>query len=136
MRDIDRLSGEDFWRLILADPPELPAIERELRYTQFQAVDEMIERSCWAESLPKVVGGKGRPAQRLAALRAAYRDAHPNRPLRDFTRLTTLEYQLAEALEVVFPHIPDDANDLVRLAAAALEAADRKVCGLPSATVN
>jgi hypothetical protein len=44
-----------------------------LEGTQTEAVDEFIEQSCWSEDVPRFVGGKGTPAERREALRAAYR---------------------------------------------------------------
>jgi hypothetical protein len=62
------------WRLILSDDPtEIARLETELEGTQAEAVDHFIERSCWSLDLPEFVGGKGSPAERRAALRAAHK---------------------------------------------------------------
>ena len=62
------------WQLIFADDPaEIARLEALLEGTQTEAVDEFIEQSCWSEDVPQLVGGKGMPAERREALRAAYR---------------------------------------------------------------
>ena len=62
------------WQLIFADDPaEIARLEALLGGTQTEAVDEFIEQSCWGEDVPRFVGGKGTPAERREALRAAYR---------------------------------------------------------------
>jgi hypothetical protein len=71
---------QECWRLIDADDDELPALERDMQFTQVQAVDELIERSYWSVDLPHLMGGRGTHADRLRALRAAYRNAHSLRP--------------------------------------------------------
>jgi hypothetical protein len=99
MADAHDLIGDDFWRLINATDDELPEIERVLQFTQAQAVDQMIEHSCWSADLPNLVGGRGTPDARRDALRAAYRAAHPPEPTPDRSRLTPLEFELANALQ-------------------------------------
>jgi hypothetical protein len=60
--------------LIFADDPaEIARLEALLEGTQTEAVDEFIEQSYWSEDVPQFVGGKGTPAERREALRAAYR---------------------------------------------------------------
>lgn len=67
------LPTHPLWRLIFADnPADISRLETELEGTQAEAVDEMIERSCWAEDVPNLVGGKGTQAVRRSALRKAY----------------------------------------------------------------
>ena len=62
------------WQRIFADDPaEIARLEALLEGTQAEAVDEFIEQSCWSEDVPQLVGGKGTPAERREALRAAYR---------------------------------------------------------------
>lgn len=67
--------GEIAWQLILAnDPAEIARFEQIANVTRAEAVDRMIECSCWSVDVSAFVGGKGTPAERLAALRAAYAD--------------------------------------------------------------
>jgi hypothetical protein len=67
--------GEIAWQLILADDPaEIARFEQIAGATQTEAVDRMIERSCWSVDVSAFVGGKGTPVERLAALRTAYAD--------------------------------------------------------------
>lgn len=64
---------DPLWQLILTDnPAEIARLEAELEGTQAEAVNEMIEDSCWSDDLPKFVGGKGTAAERRSALRKAY----------------------------------------------------------------
>jgi hypothetical protein len=68
------------WLLIFADDPaDRGRLEAELEGTPAEAVDEMIEQSCWTQDVPDFVGGKGTAQQRLIGLRAAY--LANNRPL-------------------------------------------------------
>ena len=65
---------------ITDDPTIITQIERRLGTTQQQAVDEMIEVSHWSEHLPDYTGHRGSPAERLNALRTAYRAKREARP--------------------------------------------------------
>jgi hypothetical protein len=70
--------GDTAWRLIMADKPdEIARIEAEYGQTQAATVEDFIERSCWTETVPDFVGGKGTPRERLLALRAAYMRENP-----------------------------------------------------------
>ena len=66
--------ADRLWALVFADDPDvIGRLEIELETSRLAAVDGLIERSCWSEDLPQLVGGKGSTAERLAALRAAHR---------------------------------------------------------------
>jgi hypothetical protein len=61
------------WPLILTDnPAEVARLETAFATTQAEAVNQMIEDTCWGDDLPEFVGGKGTPAHRRSALRIAY----------------------------------------------------------------
>jgi hypothetical protein len=61
------------WALAIADDPaEIARLEAATGYRQADAVDHFIEESDWQEGLPHLMGGKGTPAERQAALRAAW----------------------------------------------------------------
>lgn len=58
------------------DPHKMTEFQLKFFINQNQAVDDLIENSCWGEEeLPDLVGNKGTPAQRLTALRRALRAA-------------------------------------------------------------
>jgi len=61
------------WRLIFTDnPADIARLQTELDGTQAEAVDFMIEETCWSEDVPQFVGGKGTAPERRKALRTAY----------------------------------------------------------------
>jgi hypothetical protein len=61
------------WLLIHADDPaEIERFERELSRCREDLVDELIEQSSWKCEVEAFAGGKGTPAERLVALRAAH----------------------------------------------------------------
>jgi hypothetical protein len=61
------------WRLIFSDNPgDRASLGTELEGTQAEAVDYMIEETCWSVDVPDLVGGKGTPEERRKALRKAY----------------------------------------------------------------
>jgi hypothetical protein len=51
------------------DPAKIAAFQKQFGISQQQAVDHMIEHSCWGEDLPELRRDKGTPAERLAELR-------------------------------------------------------------------
>jgi len=55
------------------DPAKIAAFENKFGITQAQAVDELIEHTDWGQDVPKFVGHKGIPAERLDALRHVLR---------------------------------------------------------------
>ncbi len=56
------------------DPDAIRQFEIELGCSQEEAVNHFIEASCCSDDLPGFVGGRGTPQQRLAALRALWRE--------------------------------------------------------------
>jgi len=56
------------------DPVKKAEFQKQFGVDQTQAVDEFIERTCWAEDLPHLVGNRGTAPERLQALREALRD--------------------------------------------------------------
>ena len=66
--------GERMWSLILADDAATIArLEAELGGTQAEAVNQMIEDTCWSGDLPHLTGHRGSPERRREALRWLYR---------------------------------------------------------------
>ena len=69
-------STKDLIPFVLTDDPaKMAEFQKRFGVSQDQAVDEFIETTCWAEDLPKYVGKKGTPQQRLQALRRVLRTA-------------------------------------------------------------
>lgn len=63
----------DWWALAISDDPaEIAALEVRTGRTQAAVIDHFIEESDWQENLPHLTGGRGAPAERRAALRAAW----------------------------------------------------------------
>ena len=60
----------DYVRLVMTDDPsQIAGFEKKLRITQVQAVDHLIETTLFGkDDLPHLVGNKGTPAERIAAL--------------------------------------------------------------------
>jgi hypothetical protein len=68
------MPGKTVYRLIVAeDPYDIKVYEAIYGMSQTEAVDHLIEKSCWRDDMPKFVGGKGTPQDRLTALRAAFK---------------------------------------------------------------
>ena len=67
--------SKDFIPFVLTDDPaKMTAFEKKFSMTQDQAVDDLIETTDWGgQDLPHLVGKKGTPEERLAALRKALR---------------------------------------------------------------
>jgi hypothetical protein len=118
------------WLLILSDDPtEIARLEVLLEGTQAEAVDEMIEITCWSDDLPHLTGHRGTPLRRLEALRAVYSVVNRPRPETDLSRLSPIEYRLAEALQVTFVHVPDYETEVRALIESAQDAEQAKITG-------
>ena len=59
-------------------PDRISRLETSLGETQSEVIHDFIENSCWSADLPDFTGGRGTPANRRAALRAAYLAQNPN----------------------------------------------------------
>src|SRR5262245_13420236 len=82
--------------VLTEDPVEIAAFAGKLRITQGEAVDELIEHTCWGgEDLPDLVGGNGSAAERLGRLRAVLeRDLW----VFDQSLLTPLEFEMFQVM--------------------------------------
>jgi hypothetical protein len=112
------------WALILSDEPTtIKELEKLLKMTQDEAVDDYVETSCWSQDLPRLVGKKGTPSERLRALRRVYlKEAGPSSQT-DYTLLTPLEHSLFMTLFELEKICTEPA--LKKRANADLEAAGR-----------
>jgi hypothetical protein len=112
------------WALILSDEPTtIRELEKLLKMTQDEAVDNFIETSCWADDLPRLVGKKGTPGERLRALRRVYLKSAAPSLQTDYTLLTPLEHDLFMTLFKLEEVCTDPA--LKKRAKAGIEAAGR-----------
>jgi len=68
--------SKDFIPYVLTDDPtKIAQFGKQFSMTQDQAVDDLIETTDWGgQDLPHLVGNKGTPKERLAALRHALRE--------------------------------------------------------------
>src|ERR1700736_4700340 len=122
--------ADQLWKLILSDDEaEISRLEQELGTTRNAVFYDFLETSCWSEDVPHLTGGKGSPVERLSALRQAYTAQNQQAPKTEFNRLTPLEYQLAEALQVTFPNVPDSATDARALIEHAMDREHEKLTG-------
>lgn len=72
MTALDRSLGTSRRLILTDDVAEQARLESSLGSTQAEVVSEFVERTCWGEDIPHLIGGRGTPAERLAALRAAF----------------------------------------------------------------
>jgi hypothetical protein len=125
------------WEPILSDDADtIRRLQEDLGLTQAQAVDEFIQTSCWAEDVPHLLGNRAPAAERLAALRAAYRTQNAPHSDIDLDRLTRVERALAEALQVTFVYVPHSEAATRALIADAQDAEEAKTAGRTAASIE
>jgi len=62
------------------DPAAIAVLEAEAGLTQAEAVTHFIEHTCWGEDVAQFKDGQGSPAERLEALRAAFKETGQYNP--------------------------------------------------------